>query len=417
MAKFRIRLAALLALSVYLIPLGSTAAPAVPAPQFSLTWIAVTTWLIETNGQRILVDGYLTRPEPFANPGDAAGSFRPLNSDAKTVEAVISAVTHGDNRIDYILVGHTHYDHSLDVPLIAQRTGATIIGSPSACFQALGQGVPSARCKPVNGGEVIKLGSKGGLETTLYAIHGNHSGEGDSVLHVPLELSRPITVSPPMSATGDIRPGVQEQMPNGGGTRAFLIKTAGRGGAVSLSVETSGSPSDFDQPIKVLTCVGDEPAPCRKTVPGPTFQSPASAFAAALKTSGLSHVDLMIAMGGGGPQQGDPSASLTAKEANLLHPRFLLPTHWNNSRASILKGLDRPYRADPGMVQWLTAHGTTMTWPSQLLDRWVLDSSGLRPVENHAAKAALGLADVQAFPDGGPTEAPRGPPGGARPAG
>lgn len=162
--------------------------------------------------------------------------------------------------------------------------------------------------------------------------------------------------------------------------------------------------TDFDLPIRVRTCVGEEPRPCSKDVTGPVYASPASAFAAALKASGLSRVDLMIGMGGGpGPRPDapqSPDATLTVKEAQILHPRYFLPTHWNATPAPILKGLDKPYKQDPALSQWFAAHDVTVTWPAQFFDRWVLDTSGLHAVDNHEVKARLGLADVQVFETG-----------------
>src|ERR1043166_3402615 len=35
------------------------------------------------------------------------------------------------DRADAVLVGHTHFDHALDVPAIARRFGATVYGSSS----------------------------------------------------------------------------------------------------------------------------------------------------------------------------------------------------------------------------------------------------------------------------------------------
>ena len=64
----------------------------------------------------MLVDPYMTR----APVEDEAA---PLVPD----EAAIRAFTPA--RVDAILVGHSHYDHLLDVPSIARRTGARVVGT------------------------------------------------------------------------------------------------------------------------------------------------------------------------------------------------------------------------------------------------------------------------------------------------
>jgi L-ascorbate metabolism protein UlaG (beta-lactamase superfamily) len=62
-------------------------------------------------------------------------------------------------KADYILVNHAHYDHSLDAPNIALRTGAIVIGSQSTVNLALSKGVPKKQTMLVKGGEVLTLGT------------------------------------------------------------------------------------------------------------------------------------------------------------------------------------------------------------------------------------------------------------------
>lgn len=62
-------------------------------------------------------------------------------------------------RADFILVNHAHHDHALDVPAIALRTGATVIGSRSVCNLALSRGVPPERVHEAVPGERLKLGA------------------------------------------------------------------------------------------------------------------------------------------------------------------------------------------------------------------------------------------------------------------
>ena len=49
---------------------------------------------------------------------------RSSESDRATIDAHI-------HRANFVLVTHAHYDHIFDVPCIAERTGATVIGSES----------------------------------------------------------------------------------------------------------------------------------------------------------------------------------------------------------------------------------------------------------------------------------------------
>jgi L-ascorbate metabolism protein UlaG (beta-lactamase superfamily) len=52
-------------------------------------------------------------------------------------------------RADAIIVGHTHFDHVLDVPKIAQRTGARVFGSRSAAALCRAAGVPEERIEVI----------------------------------------------------------------------------------------------------------------------------------------------------------------------------------------------------------------------------------------------------------------------------
>ena len=62
-------------------------------------------------------------------------------------------------RADFILVNHSHYDHALDVPAIALRTKAKVLGSPSTVNLALSRGVPAEQTQVVKPGDHLTLGS------------------------------------------------------------------------------------------------------------------------------------------------------------------------------------------------------------------------------------------------------------------
>jgi L-ascorbate metabolism protein UlaG (beta-lactamase superfamily) len=61
------------------------------------------------------------------------------------------------DRADWIVVGHSHFDHLWGAERIARRTGATIIGSHETVRVMEKEGVPLAQLLPVAGGECIRL--------------------------------------------------------------------------------------------------------------------------------------------------------------------------------------------------------------------------------------------------------------------
>jgi L-ascorbate metabolism protein UlaG (beta-lactamase superfamily) len=58
---------------------------------------------------------------------------------------------------DWILVGHSHFDHLWGAERIARNTGARVVGSYETVRVLLGAGVPAAQLLPVAGGERIQL--------------------------------------------------------------------------------------------------------------------------------------------------------------------------------------------------------------------------------------------------------------------
>lgn len=62
-------------------------------------------------------------------------------------------------KADYILINHAHYDHSIDAPEIALRTGATVIGSQSAINLCISRGVKKEKTILAKAGATLKLGT------------------------------------------------------------------------------------------------------------------------------------------------------------------------------------------------------------------------------------------------------------------
>src|SRR5260370_34162999 len=72
--------------------------------------------------------------------------------DAAVIDAHIK-------RADFILVTHTHFDHILDVPYIALKTHATVIGTESTQNVLRAYNVPEEQLITVRGGEDFEFGS------------------------------------------------------------------------------------------------------------------------------------------------------------------------------------------------------------------------------------------------------------------
>ncbi len=84
-----------------------------------LTWFGTAGFRLAYQGTVIWIDPYVTR--------------MPMSSVAlrRVVPASSAAIERYVDRADAVLVGHTHFDHALDVPAIAAARGCKVYGSTS----------------------------------------------------------------------------------------------------------------------------------------------------------------------------------------------------------------------------------------------------------------------------------------------
>ena len=109
---------------------GCATAHATPAP-LTLTYFGVAGWSISDGRHTVLVDPYFSRPADIEH--------------ALPDEAAIAA--HSPSHADVILIGHAHIDHALDAPLVALRTGATLIAGSAVTAKAQTAGLDPARIR------------------------------------------------------------------------------------------------------------------------------------------------------------------------------------------------------------------------------------------------------------------------------
>src|SRR6266545_5019729 len=123
--------------------LAIAATPGAGTARVWLTYLGTAGWEITDGKTVVLVDPFLTRPRTvIPNDDTLPTDTRPLLTQddiAQSDTAVIDAHVH---RADFILVTHTHSDHVLDLPYIALKTGATVIGTQSTYNYARASGVP-----------------------------------------------------------------------------------------------------------------------------------------------------------------------------------------------------------------------------------------------------------------------------------
>jgi len=180
-----------------------------------LTHLGAAGWEIADGQRVILLDPYLSRLRyrgRFGNmdtpevPGDTRHAFamgEDLASDTAAVDARIT-------RADFILISHSHFNHSIDMPHIARKTGATVIGTESTANLARAGGVPEAQILTLRGGEDYELGgwSLKVIPSLHSALSGKHYYDGRVV---------PRDFAGARRLDNDIE----------GGTLAYLLRLAG----------------------------------------------------------------------------------------------------------------------------------------------------------------------------------------------
>ncbi|MFZ1864114.1 MAG: MBL fold metallo-hydrolase [Polyangiales bacterium] len=100
-----------------------------------------TTWM---------TDGWFSRP----------GALQVLFGE---IEPDLDAITRGleRNHVDHlaaVFVLHSHYDHAMDAPEVAKRTGALLLGSESTANIGRGWGLPEEQIRVVENRKPIELG-------------------------------------------------------------------------------------------------------------------------------------------------------------------------------------------------------------------------------------------------------------------
>ncbi|GAC1527214.1 MAG: MBL fold metallo-hydrolase [Polyangiales bacterium] len=174
-------------------PTASSTASARESPVM-LTYLGVAGWRIDGGGRVLLIDPYVSRldvgdPDAPITPDDGRiARYAPAHADA-------------------ILVTHSHYDHVLDVPGFARRTGATIVGTESTLNVARAAGIPESRLAVATGGATFSLGP-----FTVRALRGLHSAIGVPDAPIPRAITLPMTA------------GAYAE----GGTLQYLVRVGGR---------------------------------------------------------------------------------------------------------------------------------------------------------------------------------------------
>jgi L-ascorbate metabolism protein UlaG (beta-lactamase superfamily) len=181
--------------------------------QVVLKYLGAAGWEITDGTTFVLIDPYLSRingpPPPGGHPipGDTRRAYGWDDVASPDLAAIDAHIQHAD----FVLVTHTHYDHILDVPHIALKTRAAVIGTESTENVMRAYGVPEEELFTVRGGEDYQFGS-----FSLKVIPSIHSA-----------LDHKHYFSSAIAPAGMKAPLTLEQVHPEGGTLAYLIRFHG----------------------------------------------------------------------------------------------------------------------------------------------------------------------------------------------
>jgi L-ascorbate metabolism protein UlaG (beta-lactamase superfamily) len=125
--------------------------PASADAPLTVAWAGVTTLLFDDGASALMTDGFFSRPGLLS-----VGLGRVAPSEPR-VDACLGRL--GVHRLAAVLPVHTHFDHALDSALVAERTGATLVGGVSAAHLGRGHGLPAERVRVAVAGEPMNLGA------------------------------------------------------------------------------------------------------------------------------------------------------------------------------------------------------------------------------------------------------------------
>lgn len=153
-----------------------------------VTFLGVSTLLIEDAQTKLMTDGF------FSRPGLLQLRFGRLATNHARVTAALDRA--GLAKLDALFVAHSHFDHALDSATVARITGADLYGSSSTRRIAEFQDFDPSRFRPIETGTPVRLG-----RFAVTVVPAQHS-PGDLA---PGHIEAPVPANPRMTdlKTGD----------------------------------------------------------------------------------------------------------------------------------------------------------------------------------------------------------------------
>lgn len=146
--------------------------------EIRVTFLGTTSLLFSDGETSWMTDGF------FSRPGILKVLFGQISPDRAIVERTLKQA--GVHQLAAVIPLHSHYDHALDSPLVAELTKARLIGSLSTAQIGAGFGLPQEQIQIVKkNGEQIVLG-----KFKITFLNSQHSPKA----YYPGEITEAVTV-------------------------------------------------------------------------------------------------------------------------------------------------------------------------------------------------------------------------------
>ena len=122
----------------------------IPAGAVTVRFTGTSTLLFSDGQTRWMVDGWFTRPGPLSL------LFGKIGPDPAAIERGLAA--NEVSTLAAVFAMHSHYDHAMDSPEVARRTGAVLLGSESTANIGRGWGLPESQIQVVADRAPFQLG-------------------------------------------------------------------------------------------------------------------------------------------------------------------------------------------------------------------------------------------------------------------
>ncbi len=198
---------------VLVIVLWANPAAAQSSEDLKMTYLGAAGWIIEDGKVVVLIDPYITRAKygGGGHPDDDRpdyGRDEVVPSDTKLIDDILDGI---GAPVDFILVHHSHFDHLGDVPYIAQKTGAKVIGTETTKRILLAYGIPSEQLYAVGGGEDYQFD-----DFSIRVLPAIHSALNEKLYHDTRRYNRTTELNAPLVVSEFIE----------GGSLQFLARFA-----------------------------------------------------------------------------------------------------------------------------------------------------------------------------------------------